>query len=302
MGKVVIIGSSNTDMVVKSSRIPVPGETVLGGDFFMNPGGKGANQAVAAARMKGDVTFIAKIGNDSFGREAVLAWQKESIDTSYVVVDPEKPSGVALIMVDSNGENCISVASGANGTLSPEDLAAARHFIENADIVLMQLETPMKTVECAAAMASAKGVRVILNPAPAAKLSQELLACLYLITPNETEAEILTGIKVSDEKTAAQASEILHSAGVKNVIITLGSQGAYLSSTAFKGVIPACRVKAVDTTAAGDVFNGALAVALAENQEWLPAVQLAARAAAISVTRLGAQSSAPFRFEVAENS
>lgn len=298
MGKVVVVGSSNTDMVINSARIPVPGETVLGGKFFMNPGGKGANQAVAAARIGGEVTFIAKIGNDLFGREAVDGWKKEGIDTGYVVIDPENPSGVALIMVDSKAENCISVASGANGTLCTADLLAARKVIEDADIVLMQLETPLETVQTVAGWAAEKGVRVILNPAPAAKLPDELLSTLYLITPNETEAGLLTGVNVTDETSARQAAQILHDAGVENVIITMGRQGAYLSCDSFAGIIPAYQVKAVDTTAAGDVFNGTLAVALAENADWEKAVRFAGRAAAISVTRAGAQKSAPYRCEI----
>lgn len=299
MGKIVIIGSANTDMVVKSERLPVPGETILGGRFLMNPGGKGANQAVAAARMGGEVIFIAKVGNDLFGREAIAAWQKEKIDTRYVTIDPENSTGAALIMVDSKGENCISVASGANGTLSPADLLPARDIIESADIVLMQLETPLETVRTAAQWAEEKGIRVILNPAPAAKLPDELLASLFLITPNESEAEILTGVRVNDENSARHVCAELHQRGVANVIITMGRRGAYLSCGAFREIVPAYPVKAVDTTAAGDIFNGALAMALAEGQNWSSAVRLAARAAALSVTRSGAQRSAPLRSEVA---
>ena len=296
MGKTVVIGSANTDMAVKSERIPVPGETVLGGRFIMNPGGKGANQAVAAARMGGQVTFIAKVGNDLFGRESITSWKKEGINVSHIVTDPENPSGVALIMVDAKGENCISVASGANAALRPDDLDPAA--VEAADIVLMQLETPLETVLHTARLAVAKGIPVILNPAPAAALPDELFACLYLITPNETEAEILSGIKVTDDVSAQKAAEILRGKGVKNVIITMGKQGAFVSSKDFRGIIPACRVEAVDTTAAGDVFNGSLAVCLSEKMKLKEAVRTAAKAAAISVTRLGAQSSAPYRGEV----
>ena len=298
MKKIAVIGSSNTDMVIKSDRIPVPGETVLGGNFFMNPGGKGANQAVAAARMDGNVTFIAKVGNDLFGKESIANWQKENIDTKHVIIDESNPSGVALIMVDSKGENCISVALGANASLSPKDLQSAKNIIENSDIVLMQLETPLDTITTAAKWAYNKGVKVILNPAPAAKLPLELLQYLYLITPNETEAELLTNIKVTDQVSAKKAADILHLMGVKNVIITMGKQGAYLSCSSFNEIIPAYKVTAIDTVAAGDVFNGALAVALSENMDWITAVKLAQKAASISVTRPGAQSSAPYRFEV----
>ena len=272
MKKVVVIGSTNTDMVVKSERIPVPGETILGGRFLMNPGGKGANQAVAAARLEGDVTFIAKVGDDLFGREARALFQK-----------------VALIMVDAKGENCISVASGANASLSPRDLEAARNVIEAADVLLMQLETPVETVLCAARWAAAKGRTVILNPAPAAALPPELFPCLALITPNETEAELLTGIRVDDETSARKAAEKLCGMGVKAVIITMGSRGSYLYRDGRGEQIPVQPVRRVDTTAAGDIFNGAL--------ELRDAIGLASRAATISVTRMGAQSSAPYRHE-----
>ena len=297
MKKVVVIGSTNTDMVVKSERIPVPGETILGGRFLMNPGGKGANQAVAAARLEGDVTFIAKVGDDLFGREARALFQKERIDTSHLLTDPDNPSGVALIMVDAKGENCISVASGANASLSPRDLEAARNVIEAADVLLMQLETPVETVLCAARWAAAKGRTVILNPAPAAALPPELFPCLALITPNETEAELLTGIRVDDGTSARKAAEKLCGMGVEAVIITMGSRGSYLYRDGRGEQIPVQPVRRVDTTAAGDIINGALAVGLAEGMELRDAIGLASRAATISVTRMGAQSSAPYRHE-----
>ena len=297
MGSVVVIGSSNTDMTVKSERIPVPGETILGGCFMMNPGGKGANQAVAAARMGGDVTFIVKIGNDLFGKESLERWQKEKIHTDHVLIDSENPSGVALIKVDAKGENCISVASGANAALMPSDLAAARSVIESADVLLMQLETPQETVLCAAEWAFAKGVPVILNPAPAAILPDRLSACLSLITPNETEAEILTGIRVTDTASAAMACEKLCGKGIRAVIITMGRRGSYFYTDGHGEQIPAYPVKPLDTTAAGDVFNGALAVGLSEGRNLREAIMLASEAAAISVTRMGAQNSAPYRSE-----
>ncbi len=185
MKKIVVLGSTNTDMVVKSERIPAPGETILGGRFLMNPGGKGANQAVAAARLGGGVVFVAKVGDDLFGREAKALFAKEGICTDHVLTDASEPSGVALIMVDAKGENCIAVASGANGALSAGDIAVARGAIEQAGVLLMQLETPVETVLCAARWAASKGVAVILNPAPACALPDELFACLSLITPNE---------------------------------------------------------------------------------------------------------------------
>ena len=298
MKRVVVIGSTNTDMVVKAARIPAPGETILGGSFLMNPGGKGANQAVAAARLGGDVTFVAKVGDDLFGREARALFAKEGIGTEHVLTDVREPSGVALIMVDAKGENCIAVASGANGALRPADLEAARSEIEQAGVVLMQLETPVATVLCAARWAAAKGVPVVLNPAPACALPDELLTCLDMITPNESEAELLTGVKVADAASAARAAEALCAMGVKRVVITLGAKGAFVYAAGEGVVVPAVKVDAVDTTAAGDVFNGALAVALTEGQPLAEAVRFASKAAAISVTRMGAQASAPYRNEV----
>ena len=298
MKKIVVLGSTNTDMVVKSARIPAPGETILGGRFLMNPGGKGANQAVAAARLGGDVAFIAKVGDDLFGREARSLFAKEGIRTDYVFTDPNEPSGVALIMVDDKGENCIAVASGANGLLSPADLAPARSVIERAGLLLMQLETPVETVLCAAQWAAAKGVPVVLNPAPACRLPDELFACLGMITPNETEAELLTGIKVHDDASAEAAARALCAKGVKRVVVTLGAKGAFVYADGRGARVPAFKVEAVDTTAAGDVFNGALAVALTEDRPLAAAVSFAAKAASISVTRMGAQASAPYRNEI----
>lgn len=299
MKSIVVIGSTNTDMVVKAARIPAPGETILGGRFLMNPGGKGANQAVAAARLGGKVVFVAKVGDDLFGREAKTLFSKEGIHTEHVFTDPSEPSGVALIMVDGKGENCISVASGANGTLSPADLEAARGEIERAGLVLMQLETPVETVLCAAQWASAKGVPVVLNPAPACALPVELLECLSMITPNESEAQLLTGVRVVDEASALLAAKELCAKGVKQVVITMGSKGAFVFADGQGKMVPAVKVKAVDTTAAGDVFNGALAVALTEDRPLAAAVTFAAQAAALSVTRMGAQASAPYRDEIA---
>ena len=300
MKRIVVIGSTNTDMVVKAARIPAPGETILGGRFLMNPGGKGANQAVAAARLGGDVTFVAKVGDDLFGREAKALFKKEGIRTEHVLTDASEPSGVALIMVDAKGENCISVASGANGTLRPADLETARSEIEQAGVVLMQLETPIDTVLCAAQWAAAKGVTVILNPAPACALPAELMGCISLITPNESEAELLTGVKVTDEATAQAAAAALCAKGIGRVVITMGAQGAYVYESGRGMFVPAFPVQAADTTAAGDVFNGALAVALTEELPLAEAVRFAAKAASISVTRMGAQASAPRREELVQ--
>lgn len=295
---ILVIGSSNTDMVIKTNQLPRPGETVLGGTFFMNPGGKGANQAVAVARLGGQVSFICKTGNDLFGRQSQQLFEEEGIDISYIVSDPKNPSGVALITVDARAENCIVVASGANANLLPSDLAKSEEAIEKADLILMQLEIPMDTVEFVAEIASKKNKRVILNPAPAQPLSSALLQHLYMITPNETEAEMISGMKITDEASAKKAAQVIMEMGVQNVVITLGSKGALIYSDSIVDIVPAIKVDALDTTAAGDVFNGALTVALAEGRDLREAVRFACKAAAISVTRVGAQSSAPYRNEV----
>jgi ribokinase len=294
----LVVGSSNTDMVIKAGHLPRPGETVLGGTFLMNPGGKGANQAVAAARLGGQVTFICKTGNDIFGNQSKQLFEEEGIDTSYVFSDAEHPSGVALITVDSKAENCIVVASGANAYLSPADISTAHEAIEKAGIILMQLETPMETVRYVAGIARKLGKKVILNPAPAQPLDRELLQTLDLITPNETEAEMISGIKITDTDSLHACARTICEMGVQSVIITLGAKGAFIYSDDLREVIPSIEVNAVDTTAAGDVFNGALAVALSEGCDLTEAVRFANKAAAISVTRVGAQASAPYRNEI----
>ncbi|UFH53956.1 ribokinase [Spirosoma sp. KNUC1025] len=296
--QILVIGSSNTDMVVKSDKLPAPGETVLGGTFLMNPGGKGANQAVAAARLAGQVTFVAKVGNDIFGQEAVNGFRQEGINTTYVHTDSDHPSGVALINVDAKGENCITVAPGANAHLQPAETEAALQAAPSDTLALLQLEIPLATVEYAIQQASTRGLRVILNPAPARSLPVTLFPHLFLITPNETEAEILTGIHVTDTATAEQAAQKLHDLGVDNVVITLGAKGAYLYTDGEGRLIAAPPATALDSTAAGDCFNGALAVALAEGMDLPEATAFACKAASISVTRMGAQASMPKRSEV----
>ena len=296
--KILVVGSSNTDMVVQTRHLPRPGETVLGGTFLMNPGGKGANQAVAAVRLGGDTTFICKTGNDMFGRQALQQFRDEGIDTEFMLADDHNASGVALIVVDDAAENTIVVASGANAYLTADDLRRADEAIRRSDIVLMQLETPIPTIEYVAAEAKRLGKRVVLNPAPACALPPELLDGLFLITPNETEAELLAGIPVTDPDSARRAADKLLSLGIANVVVTLGSKGALVHNASQSVIVPAHKVKAVDTTAAGDVFNGALVVALAEGRSLVEAAEFAARAAAISVTRIGAQASAPYRKEL----
>lgn len=295
---IVVVGSSNTDMVVKAARLPAPGETVLGGTFMMSAGGKGANQAVAAARLGGNVVFIAKTGDDIFGKQAIELFKQEGIDTSYIISGAENPSGVALITVDANGENCIVVASGANAALKPADLQPAKHIIENAALILIQLEIPLETVEYVVARATAKNVKVVLNPAPACSLPDILLRSISIITPNETEATLLTGIKVNGRESAEAAARALGAKGIETVIITLGAEGALLLHDGLCHFFAAPVCDAVDTTAAGDVFNGALVVALFSGQNILEAVPFAIRAASISVCRMGAQASAPYLHEL----
>lgn len=295
---ILVIGSSNTDMVIKSPHLPAPGETILGGTFFMAAGGKGANQAVAASRLGGKVAFIAKLGNDIFGQQALDLFKKEKLDISAVTLDKKAASGVALINVDDKGENCIAVASGANANLLPADVKKSKSLIESASIVLMQLETPLDTIRYAASIAAAKNKTVILNPAPACNLPDDLYQHISIITPNEHEAGMLTGTTVRNTDDAKKACETLNEKGVATVIITLGAKGALIYHENKFRQVAAPKVKAVDTTAAGDVFNGALAVALAENKNIKEAVQFACKAASIAVTRLGAQASAPYRKEV----
>ncbi|WP_418992257.1 ribokinase [Alistipes sp.] len=298
MGKIVVIGSSNTDLMVRTPRIPQPGETLIGSGFMVNAGGKGANQAVAAARMGGQVTFVASVGDDQFGREALEHYRAEGIDTRYIVTRADVASGVALISVDDGAENSIVVAPGANALLSPADVEAAGARIADADYVLVQLEIPLETVARAVELASRHNVPVILNPAPAAPLADSLLARLDLITPNRSETELMTGLRVGSVNDALAAAEWFRVRGVRRVAITMGSSGALVVDERAARFVPAYTVRAVDTTAAGDVFNGALAVALSEGRPLDLAARFAAAAASISVTRAGAQRSIPQRDEV----
>ena len=295
---ILVVGSSNTDMIIKVERIPKPGETILGGEFASAAGGKGANQAVGAARAGGAVAFIARVGQDMFGDKAIAGFIADGINVEYVMRDPTNPSGVALIFVAQNGENSIAVASGANARLTPADLRKARSAFGKSSVVVLQLETPLETVKVAAELAATAGARVILNPAPARPLPDDLLRRVFLLTPNESEAELLTGLGVTNETAVAKAADALLARGAQNVIITLGARGAFVAGKEGRGLVKGFKVKPVDTTAAGDVFNGTLAVALAEGKTLLEAARFASAAAAISVTRLGAQTSAPTRDEI----
>jgi ribokinase len=295
---ILVVGSSNTDMVIKLDRLPKPGETILGGRFSSVPGGKGANQAIAAARAGGRVTFVGRVGRDRFGDGALAGFRADGVNVNHVIRDPASPSGVALIFVGPDGENSIAVASGANARLAPADLRKAQSAFRQARIVLLQLETPLNTVAAAAKLAVAAGARVILNPAPAQSLPAALLPRVWVLTPNGSEAELLTGIAVTNRAGAERAAAALLAQGVQNVIITLGARGAFVAGRGESCLVPGYKVRAVDSTGAGDVFNGALAVALAEGQSLLEAARFANAAAAISVTRMGAQAAAPARREI----
>jgi ribokinase len=295
---ILVVGSSNTDMIIKVQHIPKPGETILGGEFASAAGGKGANQAVGAARAGGAVTFVARVGRDMFGDKAVAGFVADGINVDYIVRDRARPSGVALIFVAQSGENSIAVASGSNGELAPADVRKARRAFSKAAVVVLQLETPLETVKAAAELGASSGARVILNPAPARALPDSLLKRVYLLTPNESEAELLTGVAVKNQAAVAKAADVLLERGVQNVVITLGARGAFVAGKDCRAFVPGFKVKPVDTTGAGDVFNGTLAVALAEGKPLLEAARFASAAAALSVTRLGAQTSAPMRKEI----
>ena len=295
-GKILVIGSSNTDMTIKSERLPAPGETILGGKFLMGAGGKGANQAVAARRLGGDVTFVCKVGRDIFGDNAIKGYEKEGIDTSHILRS-DAPSGVALILVDAKAENSIAVAPGANGDLTPADIRNLRDVIAGASYLILQLEVPVETVLEAARIAHEAGVYVILNPAPACPLPEELFKYLSLITPNQTETALMTGIE-ADEASLDRAVDALRAKGVQDVIVTLGSRGSLVCTGDKREFVPACKVKAVDTTAAGDTFCGALCVALSEGKSLTEAAAFATKASALAVQKMGAQDSIPYRKDI----
>jgi len=291
--KILVVGSANVDMVVKSERFPDKGETIIGGKFYKSPGGKGANQAVAAARLGADVTFICKVGNDDFGKSSLENYRNEGIETDCIILDPEHPTGVALISVNEIGENKIVVAPGANADFTIKDLEKCKSIFKEAEFIVLQLEIPLEVIGEILKLSQQFDSKVILNPAPAQSLPEWFYRDLYLITPNQTETEQLVGITVNDESSALKAANELKSLGVKNIVITMGEKGAFVLTDDFTGMIKAPKVKVEDTTAAGDVFNGTLAVALTEYNSWKAAVNFACNSAALSVTKIGAQSSAP---------
>ncbi len=293
--RVVVVGSLNMDLVIRSARIPQPGETILGGEFHCVPGGKGANQAVGAARLGAAVSMVGRVGNDAFGEQLLENLAADGIDHTFVLRDASSATGVALIVVDDVGQNSIVVASGANMTLSPSDVDAAADTLAAGDVLLLQLESPLESVIRAAQLAHTRGVTIILNPAPARPLAERLLSLVDVLVPNESETAILTGMPVGSQAEAAAASVALRRAGVGTVILTLGERGALLADDEGSRVHAAFGVEPVDTTAAGDAFVAGLAVALAEGRTRDEAVQWANAAGALATTRLGAQPSLPTR-------
>ncbi|AJJ58702.1 ribokinase [Yersinia pseudotuberculosis] len=297
-GKLVVLGSINADHILNIEQFPRPGETVIGQQYNVAFGGKGANQAVAAGRSGADIAFIACVGDDDIGERVRQQLTADKIDTQPIEAIKGATTGVALIFVNSDGENVIGINAGANSAVTPEYLRRYQQQVIDADALLMQLESPLDTVIAAAKLAKQHQTQVILNPAPARKLPDELLTLVDMITPNETEAERLTGIHIEQDDDAAKAAQILHDKGITTVIITLGSRGVWLSEQGKGKLVAGFKVNAVDTIAAGDTFNGALLTALLEGQSMDVAVRFAHAAAAIAVTRPGAQPSIPWRAEI----
>ncbi|MGD8232701.1 ribokinase [Vibrio sp. TRT 1302] len=298
MNKLVVLGSVNADHVLQVPSFPRPGETLHGRNYQVIPGGKGANQAVAAARLNADTGFIACVGDDAFGINIRENFKMDRINIAGVKMEPNCPTGIAMIQVSDSGENSICISAEANAKLTAEAIESDLERIRGARYLLMQLETPMCGIEKAASVAKSAGTNVILNPAPARELSDQLLACVDVITPNETEAEVLTGITVTDDESAQEAANALHRKGIEIVLITLGAKGVWLSENGRGELISGFKVAATDTTAAGDTFNGALVTGLLEDLPLKSAIKFAHAAAAISVTRFGAQTSIPTREEV----
>ncbi|MFF6010750.1 MULTISPECIES: ribokinase [unclassified Rahnella] len=297
-GKLVVLGSINADHILNINHFPQPGETVIGKQYTVAFGGKGANQAVAAGRSGADISFIACVGDDDIGERVRKQLASDQIDTHPVEAIKDATTGVALIFVNAEGENVIGIDAGANNAVTPEYLDRYKQQVIEASALLMQLESPLDTVIAAAKIAKEHDTQVILNPAPACELPDELLSRVDIITPNETEAEKLTGINVDNNEDAARAAKALHDKGIATVIITLGSKGVWLSQNGEGKLVAGFRVKAVDTIAAGDTFNGALVTALLEGKQMDSAVRFAHAAAAIAVTRPGAQPSVPWRKEI----
>ncbi len=295
---ILVVGSFMMDLVVRTPRVPKEGETIIGTEFGRAPGGKGANQAVAAARLGAKVTMVGRVGNDLFGKDQIESLKASGVDTRYIIMDDEAPTGVGSITLDHSGNNRIIIVPGANMRLSPEDIDKARPAFEAADILLLQLEVPDEANERALDIANELGKPVIFNPAPARALGDATLGKVTIFTPNETEAEILTGMPVTTPEEAEKAAGALRARGVETVVVTLGSKGALLVREGESRTVPAWKVDVVDTTAAGDAFNGALAVAMARGDAWPDALAFSNAVAALAVTKFGAQPSMPTKDEV----
>lgn len=300
--KIAVIGSFVVDLTSRAGRLPVAGETVKGTVFKMGPGGKGSNQAVAAHRAGADMILGTKVGNDVFGRVALDFYEKENMDTSYVFIDQEKETGTALIMVDEvSGQNQILVVSGACDHIMDDEIEKLKKVIEESEIILLQLEINMDAIEKVIAIAHQMGKTVVLNTAPAQELSDELLGKVDIITPNETEAEVLTGVKIQSEADAEKAATVLMQRGVKNVVITLGKSGVFVMTADKKKMIAPLEVKVVDTTGAGDAFNGGFVTALAEGMDIFEAAWFGNVVGSLSVTKLGTAPAMPYRAEIDKN-
>lgn len=295
---ITVIGSINMDLVIHTERIPRPGETVLGNDFRQIPGGKGANQASAAAKLGANVKMIGCVGDDAFASTLINSLNTYGVNTDHVSIVPDIASGVAVITVEQSGNNSIVIAPGANYCVTDEKLKEAEDTIRNSDVIMLQLEIPVETVKSAVLMAKAAGKKVILNPAPAAKLDGEILKNVDILTPNETELEVLSGHRTDTIEDIRAAGQIMLNKGVKELIVTLGSRGCLYMNNQMSKKFDAYKVKAVDTTAAGDAFNGALAVYLSEGKTIDEAIDFAMKVGAMSVTRHGAQPSLPLLSEV----
>jgi ribokinase len=295
MPDILVIGSLNADLVVRAPRFPTPGETISGQDLSIIPGGKGANQAVAAARQGASVAMVGRVGDDSFGPTLMENLQDNQVDTTYIQTD-ESATGTATIIVDSSGQNSIVLSPGANGKVTPADVDSVS--FQDADMLLLQLEIPLETVVHAASVARQNGLRVILNPAPARQLPDSLLADVDILVPNESELQLLSGQPVTDTASAESAAGVLLAKGVKTVIVTLGSNGALLVTAENEIHIPTFQVEVVDTTAAGDAFIGGLATALLKGVPLEEAVRYGNASGALAATKFGAQPSLPTRDEV----
>jgi ribokinase len=299
MSRIVVVGSYVVDLMSRTPHLPKPGETVLGGPFQMGPGGKGGNQATAAARCGSEVTFVTKLGDDVFGREALQHFTSEKINTNYIKVDTSQSTGAALIAVDDHSENSIVVALGACGTITEDEVLTVEDKVKEADIVLLQLETSVEAIVTTVKLAAKYKVPVILNPAPFQEFPRKILKDVAYITPNETEAYELTGVVVKDEASAQEAAKKLYEFGVGTIIITMGKQGAFVYNGEDKGkLVPGFTVQAVDTTGAGDAFNGGFAHALSIGQTLDEAIIFANAVAALSVTKIGTAPAMPYKHDV----